>query len=299
MKRRALLTGTFASVAGFAARAAWAKPLESAELELSELKLGGDAAFGRALLAVPRARSDESELLVLLHGLGETVEQGMGARAFAERYGLLNAVSRLLHPPVAPLDATRDYFGAGRTSEINAGLSRRPYRCPILVCPFTPNTYKAGGEQTLARFASFVPDVLKPEVEKRTGQAFPTARCMLAGVSLGGYLAIELFLKRPEIYCGVGSVQGAFGPQQAARYAMRVAEATERVGQRRVEVLTSSLDPYRRPNELFHQHLQKRRQSSRLRVSPGPHDQRWLNESGVIELLLAADDVFAAQRGAP
>jgi hypothetical protein len=98
------------------------------------------------------------------------------------------------------------------------------------------------------------------------------------------------------VFCALGTAQGAFGPQQAARYALGVEQACARVGARRVEILTSSFDPYRRPNELFQQHLRQRKQASRLRVSPGPHDQRWLNESGVIEMLLCADDVFAQQR---
>jgi hypothetical protein len=119
---------------------------------------------------------------------------------------------------------------------------------------------------------------------------------MISGVSLGGYLAIEIFLKRPELFCGLGTAQGAFGPGQAARYAAGVEAAVSRVGARRVEILTTTFDPYRRPNELFHRNLQERKQASRLRVSPGPHDQRWLNESGVIEMLLCAEDVLAAGR---
>lgn len=296
MKRRALLAAAATLTAALPARHGAAKALESAELSLTELNLHGDPAFGRALLAVPRALPPEPELLVLLHGLGETTDSEIGARAFAERYGLLTAVSRLLHPPLVPLDPKHDYFGDGRVAEINARLQQRPFRCPIVVCPFTPNTYKPGGDEVLVRFASFVAGRLKAEVEQRAGTAFPSARCMIGGVSLGGYLAIELFLRQPEIYCGLCTAQGAFGPNQAARYAAAVQQATARVGPRRVEILTSSFDPYRRQNELFHKHLRQKSQASRLRVSPGPHDQRWLNESGVVEMLLCAEDVFAAQR---
>jgi predicted esterase len=296
MKRRGFLLAATGFLAGAHPRPTLAKPLESAELALSELSLGGDPAFGRALLAVPRVLPPKPELLVLLHGLGETVEQTMGSRAFAERYGLLTAVARLTHPPLALVDEQHDYFGAGRLAELNAQLAQRPFRCPVLLCPFTPNTYKAHGDEVLVRFASFVTGRLKVEVEQRTGATFPVSRTMISGVSLGGYLAIELFLKNPEVFCALGTAQGAFGPQQAARYARGVEQATARVGKRRVEILTSSFDPYRRQNELFHQHLQRRKQASRLRVSPGPHDQRWLNESGVIEMLVSADDVFGEQR---
>jgi len=296
MRRREVVALGSAWALGLSGLPAAAKPLESAELELSELALPGDAAFGRALLAVPRRLPAEPELLLLLHGLGETVEQNMGARAFAERYGLLSAVARLTHPPVTLLDPKHDYFGAGRLEELNRRLAARPFRCPVLLCPFTPNTYKPGGDEVLVRFAKFVTGQLKAEAEQRVGTSFPSPRCMIAGVSLGGYLAIEVFLRHPEVFCGLGSAQGAFGPQQAARYAKGIEEACARVGRRRGEVLTSSFDPYRRNNELFHRSLQQRKQAARLRVSPGPHDQRWLNESGVIEMLMSAQDVFEQRR---
>jgi predicted esterase len=296
VKRRGFLAAASALAAGAPAVPALAKSLESAELSLTELSLGGDPAFGRALLAVPRVLPPKPELLVLLHGLGETVDQTMGSRAFAERYGLLTAVARLTHPPVALLDEQHDYFGVGRLAELNARLAQKPFCCPVLLCPFTPNTYKAGGDEVLVRFASFVTGRLKAEAEQRTGATFPVSRTMISGVSLGGYLAIELFLRNPEVFCALGTAQGAFGPQQAARYALGVELATARVGKRRVEILTSSFDPYRRQNEAFHRHLQQRKQASRLRVTPGPHDQRWLNESGVIEMLMGADDVFGEQR---
>lgn len=296
MRRRDVLALGAAWGLGLTAPRAIAKSLESAELALYELALPGDQAFGRALLAVPRQLPQTPELLLLLHGLGETVEQTMGARAFAERYGLLGAVARLTHPPLALVDPKHDYFGEGRLDELNQRLAAQPFRCPVLLCPFTPNTYKPGGDEVLARFAKFVTGPLKAEAERRVGASFPTPRCMISGVSLGGYLAIELFLRYPEAFCAVGSAQGAFGPQQAARYAKGVEQACARVGRRRVEILTSSFDPYRKNNELFQQHLRQRRQAARLRVSPGPHDQRWLNESGVIEMLLSAEDVFSEYR---
>ena len=296
MKRRALL-GLSAALAG----GAWAvpgrakAPLASDELALHELELKGDRAFGRAQLWVPKALPREPRLLVLLHGLGETYDQVVGARAFAERYGLLSAVSRLTHPPLVRTYDAQDYFGEGRLSELNARLAQRPYRPPVLLCPYTPNPYKAGGEAVLARYGDFVTGRLKTEVEQRLGTSFPVSRCMISGISLGGYVAIEVFLKKPELFCALGIAQGAFGQNQAARYAAGVEVATQRLGARRVEILTSSFDPYRRVNELFHQQLQKRKQASRLLVSPGPHDQRWLRESGTIDMLLGADDAFVGQ----
>ena len=298
MKRRALLaSGLMAALAPSAAAAAAApKRLESAELSLIELSLPGDVAFGRALLAVPRELPKEPGLLVLLHGLGETNDQDVGARAFAERYGLLSAVARLTHPPLVRTEPRQDFFGEGRLAEHNARLAQHPYRAPVIVCPFTPNPYKAGGNEVLTRFMRFVNVELRAAIEHQVGASFPASRSMISGVSMGGFLAIEIFLQRPELFCGLGAVQAAFGPNQALRYAAGVSKASERLGRRRVEILTSSLDPYRRSNELFHRHLAERKQATRLRVLPGPHDQRWLKESGVIEMLLAADDVLTERK---
>jgi pimeloyl-ACP methyl ester carboxylesterase len=297
MKRRALLMGGSALGAALLAGRASSKELSSAELSLVDLQLSGDAAFGRALLLLPRPMPADPELLVLLHGLGETYDQTVGARAFAERYGLLSAVARLTHPPLERTLPKKDYFGPGRLEQLNARLAQQPYRTPVIVCPYTPNPYQAGGEATTVRYAGFLTERLKAEVEQRVGARFPSARCMISGVSLGGFLAVEVFLRKPEVFGALGLAQAAFGPNQASRYAAGVESAVERVGPRRVEILSSSFDPYRRPNELFHQHLQRRKQASRLRVSPGPHDQSWLKESGVIEMLLSADDVFATRPG--
>jgi predicted esterase len=300
MKRRALLAAGAALGASLCPAGAAGKELSSAELSLVDLQLSGDRAFGRALLLVPRALPPDPELLILLHGLGETHDRTVGARAFAERYGLLSAVARLTRPPLERTLPKKDYFGPGRLDELNARLALRPYRTPVIVCPYTPNPYQAGGEATTVRYAGFLSERLKAEVEQRVGASFPSARCMISGVSMGGFLAVEVFLSKPEVFGALGLAQGAFGPNQASRYAAGVESAVKRVGPRRVEILSSSFDPYRRPNELFHQHLQRRKQASRLRVSPGPHDQSWLKESGVIEMLLSADDVFAerAERGA-
>jgi pimeloyl-ACP methyl ester carboxylesterase len=290
MKRRALLAGGAAWLASLPARA---KLPVSAELEPIELKLGTDRAFGRALLLVPHELPATPSLLVLLHGLGETHDQDVGAHAFAERYGLLAAVSRLTHPPVVRTLTGKDYFGPGRLEELNQRLAATAYEPPVIVCPYTPNPWKAGGDAVVERYTGFVSERLKTGVEERVARSFG-ARVMLAGVSLGGYLAIQLFLRNPGAFCGVGLAQAAFNQDQATRYASRIAAATEKVGPRRFEILSSSFDPYRRANEQLHKQLQRRQVSARLRVSPGPHDQSWLKESGTIEMLLSADDVLGS-----
>jgi pimeloyl-ACP methyl ester carboxylesterase len=288
--RRSLLLG---GAACFASLSAAGKPLVSAELELHDLKLGQDRAFGRALVLAPKQLPTKASLLVLLHGLGETHDQEVGARAFAERYGLLSAVARLSRPPLVRTLPNKEYFGPGRLEELNGRLAAAPYVPPVIVCPYTPNPWRTGGDAVVERYAAFVSRTLKVGVEERLKRSFE-GRVMLSGVSLGGYLAIQLFQRNPEAFCGVGLAQAAFNQDQATRYASGIAAATEKVGPRRVEILSSSFDPYRRANEQLHRQLERRDLPSRLRVSPGPHDQSWLKESGTIEMLISADDVLGS-----
>ncbi len=298
MKRRDALLGGLALSSGLCGARAEAKPLTSEQLAMAELQLPGDRAFGRALLFTPKKLGPRPELLILLHGLGETHDQVVGMRAFAERYGLLQAVARLSQPPLSRTLPKQEYFGDGRLDELNARLQSRPFRCPVLLCPFTPNPYKSGGGALLGRYGEFLVGALKAEVEGRVGVSFPSERCFISGVSLGGYVALESFVRKPEAFGGLGVVQGAFAAAQAGRYAEAIRAASERLGPRHVEILSSSLDPYRKPSEALYQQLQRRQVSSRLRVSPGPHDQAWLRESGVIELLLGAEYAFSEERGA-
>jgi len=297
MNRRSLLGLVAAAASGSLATGAFsAESLDTAELAADEFIVGGDKAFGRALLFKPRATDESTGVLILLHGLGETHDQKVGVRAFAERYGLLSAVKRLVHPPLVRT-IKEDYFGEGRLEQLNQRLVHKPFRCPYLLCAFTPNPYKTGGEALIARYAEFLAGPLRAAVEQKIGRSIAARGCMVAGVSLGGYLAIEAFLKKPEHYGALGLVQAAFGRNQAARYAAGIQAALERTGPRRIEILTSSWDPYRAPNELLHKYLKQRQQPVGLRVSPGPHDQRWLRESAMIETLVTADEVFDAKSG--
>ncbi len=288
MRRRSLLAGLCSLGGGLLGEEARGSDLAAEPPLVSDLELSGDRAFGRAVLVVPPALPPQAPLLILLHGLGETHDQRVGARAFVERYGLLSALARLARPPLQRTLKTQDFFGEGRIAELNTALVARPFPKLALLCPYTPNPYKAGGSAVVARFADFLTGPLLQQVEARLGARFPAERRVISGVSLGGHLALEVFLRKPEGFCGVGSAQGAFGAGQARRYAAELEAVNRQVGRRSVELLSSSFDPYRAPNELLYKQLLKRSVPVRLRVSPGPHDQRWLRESGVIEMLVGA-----------
>ncbi|HSN99933.1 MAG TPA: hypothetical protein VLS89_16675, partial [Candidatus Nanopelagicales bacterium] len=115
------------------------------DLEIRDLSVPGDRALGRRFtLLVPKhlAAGEKVPLLVLLHGLGETGDERMGAFAWLERYGLGTAYDRLRRPPLARTSKRADWTAA-RLAEVNSALATRPFRGLALACPFTPTVYKA------------------------------------------------------------------------------------------------------------------------------------------------------------
>jgi predicted esterase len=284
--RRAFLLSTSCLASAAIARRLEALTPSSEDLEVEDLRLEGDPKIARrALLLRPRPLPPGTKLplLVLLHGLGETGNELLGIHAWGDRYGLVRAYERLKRPPVARLLPRQHYLTDERLFEINRALSLRPFQGLCLVCPVTPNPYRlVPAERTLDRYAAWLTDVLLPAVRRR---AQVSARVGLDGCSLGGYVAIEVFLRRPAEFSSVGSVQGAWGRPQARRYAERIAEAVSRVGPRPIHLETSEGDPYREPNRDLSRRLSELGVPHAFTVLPGPHDQPWLREAGALEML--------------
>jgi pimeloyl-ACP methyl ester carboxylesterase len=230
---------------------------------------------------------------VLLHGLGETGNEDLGIRAWAELYGLVKAYERLRRPPLRRTLERRPYFTEGRQTELNRSLVAQPFRGLVLACPVTPNPYRAG-PQSLDRYADWIEKTLLPTVRERAGLEKNTT-IGLDGCSLGGYVALEVFLRKPELFATLGGVQSAFGIPAALRYADAVAKALQKVGPRRVHVETSSGDPYRKANVTFSRKLTELGVKNDLVVPPGPHDQPWLREIGTLEMLLWHERALGAK----
>src|SRR5688572_29711352 len=115
------------------------------DCEVRDITVEGDAALGRRFtLLVPKhlAKDDRVPLLVLLHGLGETGDERMGAFAWIERYGLGTAYDRLRRAPIARTSRRGEWTDA-RLTEVNAALATRPFGGLAIACPFTPNVNKA------------------------------------------------------------------------------------------------------------------------------------------------------------
>ncbi len=288
--RRALLGATLASSAGAllptpaAAKGEPALP-SSEELEPFEITLAGSKLARRCLLLVPR-RTKPSHLLLLCHGLGETASESMGIRAWAERYGLLSAYHRLSKPPVSALLPERRLYDEALGRKLNEGLARAPFRGFAIACPFTPNVYKAPStDVALERYAAFIEEALLPELKARLSLGPERSRVAIDGVSLGGYVSLEVFLRRPESFGAVGTVQGAFGVSLAEIYAARLEKVFKASAARFVRVATSSQDPFRAGAERLSARLRDKGFDPTFSLTKGPHDQFWLREMGTLELL--------------
>ncbi len=269
-----------------AKRAGAAEPMLAAR----QLTLTNAGRFGQKCLLLRPTRVPESvalPLLVLFHGLGETESEALGIHAWFDRYGLPQAYQRLCAPPVLRTLPQQRYLSDERLQEINQELSATPLPDVALVCPFTPNVLgKSPSSPVLDGYAKYIEQVVLPAVRAATPIQDGSAHLGLDGVSLGGYVALEVFSRKPELFGVVGSMQGAFGAQLAEVYARRIAEASSKFGPRRVHVTTSSFDPFRDAAQRLAQRLGERGVNTTLTLAAGPHDQTFLREAGSLEMLL-------------
>jgi len=288
LTRRALL-GLMASSA-LAGRAGFARGAPANEaFEVRDLRVEGNRRIGRRFtLLVPKhlPAGARVPLLVALHGLGETGDQRMGAHAWLERYGLGDAYRRLLSPPVRRI-TKHPYWAAGRLDEVNATLGARPFGGLAVACPFTPNVYKAPSRKAmLDDYADWIVEVVLPRARAEAPVHDSVGSTCLDGCSLGGYVGIEVFLRKAAHFGAWGSVQGALGRHRVPRYAERLADVVARLGPRHLHLQTSSGDVFRDVNQQLSKLLAKRGVDHQLLVGRGPHNQPWLRDEGTLEMLL-------------
>lgn len=283
LPRRRVLAGLAATFLGANARLARAENAFDADEDLRNLKTYDFSEAGRRVLVIaPKymAKEQRLPLLVLLHGLGETVDERMGAYGWLERYGLGSAWQRLKRAPIERT-SRRGEWTDGRLAEVNDELAVRPFRGFILACPFMPNPK---GPADLDAYARWIERALLPRV--RSEAPCDPAKTFLCGVSLGGYVSLEMLARMPGVFDAWGGVQTAIGPWAARNYADKIATMAKRP---KCFLLTSSQDHWRASSEALHATLDAKGLAPTFRVTPGPHDQPWLRESGSIETLLWFD----------
>lgn len=287
MRRRSFLAGS-ASLA-WAGAAAGATP-SSEDLEQHDLVLDGKPKIAkRSLMLVPKGIAPGKKLpvLVLLHGLGETGNELLGIHAWGERYGLVRAHERLRRPPVEKIHPKQPWFSDEHLARVNQSLAKRSFRGVILVCPVTPNPHKLQpAAKTIDWYADWIEKTLLPAVRERAPAASVAKHTGLDGCSLGGYVGIEVFLRKPHLFGSFGGVQAAFSVPGAIAYAERIARVVSDVGPRPIRLGTSGSDPYKAANQAMSKKLTQLGVPNELSVPPGPHNQPWLKEVGTLDMLL-------------
>jgi enterochelin esterase-like enzyme len=285
--------------AGLVARRARAEPSPPSrpsnefdpEADLRNLTLTDITDGGRRfVLITPRWQNADSPipLVVFLHGLGETTNERLGAHAWIERYGLGSAWQRLKRSPIART-STRGEWTETRLAEVNAELAVRPFRGFAMACPFMPNPR---GAADLDEYARWIERSLVPRCRKEAHVVPDAPHTYLCGVSLGGYVSLEMLVRLPHLFGAWAGLQTAIGTWAATGYADKIA----RTGPRPMLILTSTLDHWRSSSEALAAALDAKKIAHTFRVVPGPHDQPWLREAGTIEALHWLDRVGEARR---
>lgn len=263
------------------------------DVQVTDLALStGDAPFGgRVPVLSPRhvPAGARLPLVIALHGLGESADPALAARAWPELYGLLEAWRRLLQPPVAPRSRRGDW-PPDRMAEVNRDLAARPLAGFIVACPFTPNPSRARDRGAhLDAYARWLTDVVTARARAQHSVLPTSASTHLAGCSMGGSVAVEVALRARGAFGGLALVQSAHGAHRNPAIAAGLASAGPGGAPLPTLVLTSQGDPFRDRNHALARELASRGVPHEARTLPGPHDQPWLREAGTPEMLLWLD----------
>jgi predicted esterase len=279
MQRRQWLKSVVASLAPAVVRAT--PSLEG--LHIDDLTVPGKSVFTRRARLLSAGHTPPDRLLILLHGRGEADSTALALKAWSHLYGGLEAYTRLLHPPIAPI-LKEPRWEAERAASINAALLAQPFRGFAIVCPVTPNPAAHTNRAVLCRdYAAWLTTELIPAVRAKVPSIGD--RVGLDGCSMGGALALEVLLQQPHAFRSFGTVQAAFGMERVAGYAQQLATLAETHSLPRLHLLTSSGDPYRQANERLSQRLHAANIDNVFDSIRGPHNQPWLRQMGTLAML--------------
>jgi pimeloyl-ACP methyl ester carboxylesterase len=280
MNRRQLLT---ALGIGLISRSSRAGATFDAAGDLRDLRLLDATEAGRRFVLIAPRNLEPGQklpLAVLLHGLGETIDERLGAYAWVEKYGLGAAWQRLKRPPIQRT-SKRGEWTDERLAEVNSELAARPFRGVALACPFMPNPKSAA---EIDAYARWIERSLIPRIRSETEIHDNPDRTYLCGVSLGGYVSLEVLSRLPHVFGAWAGVQTAIGAFAAPRYADKIVSGWGG-GSHPMLLLTSKQDHWRAASEALFAAFKAKNLAPTYRVIPGPHDQLWLREAGTIEAL--------------
>jgi enterochelin esterase-like enzyme len=270
------------------ARAASSAPDAGAELTWKELTLEGEARWARRALVLYPSHSEPGQThpgLLLFHGRGETSSVAAGLHAWRTSYGLEQSDARLRRPPIALSRDEQRYILPAQLDAIHDRLAHKPFSGLCVICPVTPNPRLARQpERVLDRYSEWIEHTLLPAA-RAAAPLDPARGIGVDGCSLGGYVAAEVFARKPHLFRSFGVVQPAVGEFRVPRYARHLARAMEHQTLLGIHLQTSTRDPYRGAVRALARHLKRQGARFTLDVLPGPHDQHWLRAAGTMAML--------------
>lgn len=297
LTRRAALAVLSGAAAGFLCGRARAENSGVTGHAALDLEVPGfREGFSKVRVLVPDGALARSRTLVLLHGLGETRDPKLALRAWPTLYGVTEANSRLLARPFVPPGAGKPkYWTEAMLSSFDGELDSRPYIGAVVVCPRTPNpSVFADRDRLFEDYATWICDAVLPAVERQVAGA--TRHVGLDGCSLGGYVAMEVLVRRAQVFASAGCVQGALGEHRLGRYAEQLTRIHRSRPDVRLRIASSLADPYLGVSKQLSNRLTTAGVAHELDVVPGPHNQPWLCEIGTPRMLRWHD--LAMPRGA-
>ncbi|MCW5792478.1 MAG: hypothetical protein KIT72_18845 [Polyangiaceae bacterium] len=227
-------------------------------------------------------------VLVLLHGYAQARRTGRAdddlraTRAWERDYGVTRAAQRLASPPIERLYPRAGYVSDEHLAGLNRALRERPAEPLVLVCPRTPVPYYEQRTTPLFEaYARWITSVLLPEVRRRAPASQLPARAGIAGHSMGGEVALEVFARRPRAFGACMLLQPALLTRRAPSYAERLASLPAP----KLHLLTTTRDPYRAATRALKSHLERAEVSPQFTETSGPHTASLVKEIGAITAL--------------
>jgi len=233
---------------------------------------------------------DDAPLIVALHGRGES-GRGLvaGASGFRDDYAIESVEAKLLAGTITA-DDLGGFATADRIRALQASLTSRAYQRPTLLTPYCPTLrdQSAAGAQG---FASFVCEQLLRRAGEELGRQVPREQRGIDGISMGGRLALQIAILRPEMFATVGAMQPAIraGETRALADALEVAH---RRSPFTLRLVSSQGDPFLTAVGALDAALAQRSVPHLFVITPGPHDYAWNRGPGAAELLLFHERVL-------
>jgi hypothetical protein len=260
-----------------------------------ELPVPGRRPSSRRALVIYPAEAQPGQTfpgLLLFHGRGEARDSGLAIHAWRTHYGAEESIGRLSRPPITLTREQRRYIEPEQLDVIQQRLEQRPFSGLVLICPVTPNPHRSRTpELVLDRYSEWIEHTLLPLAAKNA--PLDMARGVgIDGCSMGGYVAAEVFARKPHLFRSFGVVQPAVGAFRVGRYARELARAQREPSLRGIHLQTSTRDPYRQAVRAWAGHLERQGARFTLDVLPGPHDQRWLRAAGTLAMLAWHDYIL-------